>query len=142
MELRLPETKASYSAMNRKRKSENWHFYCGFFVKFLMIFLCFMMVLVGHLYLRQLSVNSSFRTDNIKKQIDEIKAENRNLRNSVEKLTGWQHITQKIREFKLPLRPAEAGQITSLGRILTNEQAARIPLTPIRVASAGKRNFR
>ena len=141
MELR-PGTKASYSVMSQKRNSEKFHFCCGFFVKFLMIFLCFMMVLVGHLYLRQLSVNSAFRTDNIKKEIEEIKAENRNLRNNVEKLTGWQHITRKIQDFKLPLRPAEAGQVTSLGRVFTNEQAARIPLTPIRVASAGKRSYR
>ena len=138
MELR-PGTNTSYSVMSQKSDRGSFHFYCGFFVKFLMIFLCFMMVLVGHLYLRQLSVNSANRTDTIKKEIEEIKAENRNLRNNVEKLTGWQHITRKIREFKLPLRPAEAGQRVSLGRVFTNEQASRIPLTPIRVASAGNR---
>ena len=139
MQLR-PGLATSYSG--QKRDNEKFYFCCGFFVKFLMIFLCFMMALVGHLYLRQLSVNSAFRTDNIKREIEEIKAENRNLRNNVEKLTGWQHITQKIREFKLPLGPAEAGQIASLGRVFTNEQASRISLTPIRVASAGKRNYR
>ena len=118
----------------RKRNNSNSGSYSGFVVKFILVIIAFMAVLVGHLYLRQQSVKSAERTDDIKKQIMDVKAENRNLRNQVAGLTSWEHISRMIVRFKLDLKPAMHGQIINIG-VYTPEQAATIPLTPLKVAS-------
>lgn len=118
-----------------RRKSANFRCYSGFVVKSTVLFLAFMMVLVAHLYLRQQSVKSAERTDDIKKRIQDVKAETRNLRIHVAKLTDWKHISRKIREFKLDLGPAASGQILRIA-VYSPQQAASIPLTPLKVASA------
>ena len=120
----------------KRRSGSGLGCYSGFVVKFVIIILAFMAVLVGHLYLCQQSVKSAERTDDIKKQIMDVRAENRNLRNHVAKLTGWPHINRKISEFRLALGPAASGQIIRIG-VYTPERAAKIPLTPLKVASAG-----
>lgn len=119
----------------RMRNSGTHSNYGVFVIKFILVIIAFMGVLVGHLYLRQQSVKSAERTDDIKKQILEVKAENCNLRNHVESLTQLSHISRKIEQFKLALRPAAFGQIITIG-VYTPEQAARIPLTPLKVASS------
>lgn len=118
----------------RRNSSGNLSGYGAFAVKFILMIIAFMAVLVGHLYLRQQSVKSAERTDDIKQQIMEVKAENRNLRNHVAKLTEWGHISRMIAKFKLELGPAVSGQIITIG-VYTPEQAATIPLTPLKVAS-------
>ena len=123
----------------KRQRNENLSCYSGFVVKFVCLIFAFMTVLVAHLYLRQQCVKSAERTDDIKKQIMDVKAENRNLRNDVAKLTGWPHVSKMIRHFKLNLGPAESGQIIRIG-VYSPEQAAKIPLTPIKVASAGTRS--
>lgn len=119
----------------RRRNSDKARNYGGFVVKFILVIIAFMGVLVGHLYLRQQSVKSAERTDDIKKQIMEVKAENCHLRNKIEELKNWSHISRKIAQFKLPLVQAAFGQIISIG-VYTPEQAAKIPLTPLKVASS------
>ncbi len=119
----------------RRRNNGNTMNYGGFVVKFILVIIAFMGVLVGHLYLRQQSVKSADRTDDIKKQIQEVKAENCHLRNTIEELKNWSHISKKIAQFKLPLVQAAFGQIISIG-VYTPEQAANIPLTPLKVASS------
>ena len=119
----------------RRRNSDSARNYGGFVIKFIVVIIAFMGVLVGHLYLRQQSVKSSERTDDIKKQLLEVKAENCHLRNSIEELKNWSHISRKIAQFKLPLVQAAFGQIMSIG-VYPPEQAAKIPLTPLKVASA------
>ena len=118
-----------------RKQTASFRCYSGFVVKSTMLFLAFMMVLVAHLYLRQQSVKSAERTDDIKKQINEVRAETRNLRIHVAKLTDWKHISSKIREFKLDLVQAASGQIVRIA-VYTPQQAASIPLTPLTVASA------
>ena len=122
---------------SRRRGETNFSCYSGFVVKFVIVILAFTAVLVGHLYLCQQSVKSAERTDDIKKQIMDINAENLNLRNHVARLTGWGHVNRKIAEFRLPLRPAVSGQIIRIG-VYTPERAANIPLTPLKVASAAE----
>ena len=123
----------------KRQRSESFACYSGFVVKFVCLVFAFMSVLVAHLYLRQQCVKSAERTDDIKKQIMDVKAENRNLRNDVAKLTGWPHVSKKIRQFKLALGPAEFGQRIKIV-VYSPEQAAKIPLTPIKVASAVTRS--
>jgi hypothetical protein len=118
----------------RRKNSSNVRNYSGFVVKFILIVLAFMGAFVGHLYLRQQSVRSAERTDDIKKQIMQVRAENRNLKIKVAELTGWRHISRMIVRFKLDLAPAQPGQIINIG-VYTPEQAANIPLTPLKVAS-------
>ena len=125
----------------RKRNSAGAVNYGGFVVKFILVIIAFMAVLIGHLYLRQQSVKSAERTDDIKQQIMEVKAENRNLRNHVAGLTRLEHISRMIAKFKLDLRPAMHGQIINIG-VYTPEQAATIPLTPLKVASNGSYGVR
>ncbi len=113
--------------------------YCGpFLFKIMLIFLGFMTVLVIHLYLRQQSVKSAERTEDLDKQIKKVEAETRNLRNHVATLTGWPHISRKIVEFKLALGPAAPGQILRTP-VYSPKQAAAIPLTPLSVAAASRR---
>lgn len=119
----------------RRRSSDNTRNYGGFVVKFILVIIAFMGVLVGHLYLRQQSVKSAERTDDIKKQIMEVKAENCHLRNRIEELKNWSHISRKITQFKLPLVQPSFGQIITIG-VYTPEQAANIPLTPLKMASS------
>ena len=112
---------------------------CGpFLVKIMLLFLLFMGVLVIHLYLRQQSVKSAERTEDLEKQIKKVEAETRNLRNHVATLTSWPHISRKIVEFKLALGPAAPGQILRT-TVYTPKQAAAIPLTPLNVAAASRR---
>lgn len=128
------------SGEKRRNNGASLGCYGGFVFKFVMLILAFMAVLVGHLYLRQQSVKSAERTDDIKKQIMDVRAENRNLRNHVAGLTGWSHISRKIVQFRLPLVQPASGQIINIG-VYSVEQAAKIPLTPLKVASAaGTRN--
>ena len=122
------------SGDRRRRNNGKSCNYGGFIVKFILVIIAFMGVLVGHLYLRQQSVKSAERTDDIKKQLMDVKAENCHLRNSIEELKNWTHISRKIAQFKLPLVQAAFGQIITIG-VYTPEQAARIPLTPLKVAS-------
>lgn len=124
----------SVSGGRRRQNSSNVRSYSGFVVKFIIIVLAFTGAFVGHLFLRQQSVKSAERTDDIKKQIIEVRAENRSLSIKVAELTGWPHISRKIAQFKLALRPAMSGQIINIG-VYTPEQAAKIPLTPLKVAS-------
>lgn len=139
MNLQPGKINGTIRGSTKRQSGEGLFCYSGFVVKFVCLVLAFMSVLVAHLYLRQQCVKSAERTDDIKKQIMDVKAENRNLRNHVAKLTGWPHISRKIREFKLALGPAESGQIMRIG-VYSPEQAAKIPLTPIKVASAGTRS--
>ena len=139
MNLQPGKINGTIRGANKRQHSENFSCYSGFVVKFLCLTLAFMTVLVAHLYLRQQCVKSAERTDDIKKQIMDVKAENRNLRNAVAKLTGWPHVSKMLRQFKLNLGPAESGQIIKIG-VYSPEQAAKIPLTPIKVASAGTRS--
>ena len=118
----------------RRQNSNNVRNYSGFVIKFILIIFAFMGAFVGHLYLRQQSVKSAERTDDIKRQLMEVRAENRNLKIKVAELTGWRHISRKIAQFKLDLAPAQPGQIINIG-VYTPEQAANIPLTPLKVAS-------
>ena len=134
MNLQPKRMNGSVCPRSKRRDSEKIHCYGGFVFKFVLLFLGFMGVLVFHLYLRQQCVKTAERTDDIKKAIVNVQVENRNLRNHLAKLTGWEHISSKIREFKLPLAPAEPGQIIRIG-VYTPEQAATIPLTPLKVAS-------
>ena len=134
MNLQPKRMSGAVSPRSKRRDSEKIHGVSGVVFKFVLIFLMFMGVLVWHLYLRQQCVKSAERADDIKKQIVNVQVENRNLRNHLAKLTGWGHISSKIREFKLPLAPAEPGQIIRIG-VYTPEQAAAIPLTPLKVAS-------
>jgi|GEM_PF-1707249 len=120
----------------KKQNSEKIASYSIFMFKFVCVILAFTSVFVIHLYLRQQCVKSAERTDNIKRQLMDVKVENMNLRNKVASLTGWPHISRKIREFNLALRPAESGQIVRIV-VYSPKQAAAIPLTPIKVASAG-----
>ena len=122
------------SGVCRRRNRENNGSYGLFIFKFLLVIIAFVAVLVGHLYLRQQSVKSAERTDDIKKQIMDVKAENRNLRNQIEELTTLGHVTRMIAKFNLDLKPAMYGQIINIG-VYTPEQAANIPLTPLKVAS-------
>lgn len=122
------------TASRRRQNNSNVRSYGGVVVKFILIVLAFMGAFVGHLYLRQQSVKSAERTDDIKKQIMEVNAENRNLRIRVAELTSWPHISRKIAQFKLALRPAMSGQIINIG-VYSPEQAAKIPLTPLKYAS-------
>lgn len=62
---------ASVHRGHDRKQNENFRCCSGFVVKSTVLFLAFMMVLVGHLYLRQQSVKSAERTDDIKKQINE-----------------------------------------------------------------------
>ena len=121
---------------SKKQNGEKFSCYSVFIVKFVCLILAFTSVFVAHLYLRQQCVKSAERTDDIKKQIMDVKIENLNLRNKVATLTSWPHISQKIRQFKLALRPAESGQIIRIA-VYSPTQAAAIPMTPLRVASAG-----
>lgn len=118
----------------RRNDRDSIRNYGGFVIKFIFVIIAFAGVLVGHLYLRQQSVKSAERTDDIKQQIMEVKAENRNLRNHVARLTEWGHISRMIARFKLDLGPAMSGQIITIG-VYTPEQAATIPLTPLKVAA-------
>ena len=52
-----------------------------------------------------------------------------------------EHISRMIAKFKLDLRPAMHGQIINIG-VYTPEQAATIPLTPLKVASNGSYGVR
>ena len=120
-----------------ERKSAKSFSYAPFIFKSMLLFLAFMGVLVGHLYLRQQSVKAAERADSLKKQIEDVRSETRNLRNQVAKLNGWPNIRMKIEKFKLGLGPAAPGQIMRIG-VYTPRQAASVPLTPLSVASASR----
>ena len=134
MNLQPKRMNGSVCPRSKRRDSEKIHCYGGFVFKFVLLFLGFMGVLVFHLYLRQQCVKTAERTDDIKKQIMDVKAENRNLRNRIEELTTLGHVTRMIAKFNLDLNPAMYGQIINIG-VYTPEQAANIPLTPLKVAS-------
>lgn len=129
-----------FSTRNRKaRTAAAFSPYAGFIIKFLLLFLIFMGVLVCQLFLSQKTVKSIDRTNILRQETENVKAEIINLRNQVAKLESWPHIQARIRKFNLPLVQAVPGQIINIG-VYTPQQAAKIPLTPLTVASRAGKN--
>ena len=72
------------------------------------------------------------RATEIRSEISQINVQCTNLRNRKEKLTGWQNIQSKIKDYRLGLREADHRQVSYIA--LEAPRAVRKTLRPVQTA--------